>query len=37
VLKELIKSLTFQGVTPDELRYSQQDLEQALNVTLEFA
>lgn len=36
VLDELIKALMFQGITPDELRYSQQDLEKALNVKLEF-
>lgn len=36
VLDELIKALTFQGITPDELRYSQSDLEKILNVKLVF-
>lgn len=36
VLDELIKTLMFQGITPDELRYSQSDLEKALSVKLEF-
>ena len=36
VIDELIKSLMFQGITPDELRYSQRDLEKTLNIKLEF-
>lgn len=36
VIDELIKSLMFQGITPDELRYSQRDLEETLNIKLEF-
>lgn len=36
VINELLKSLMYQGVTPEELRYSQRDLEKALNVKLEF-
>jgi len=36
VIDELIKSLMYQGVTPDELRYSQRDLEKTLNIKLEF-
>lgn len=36
VIEELIKSLMFQGITPDELRYSQRDLEKALNIKLSF-
>src|SRR5690606_25105443 len=35
-LDELIKALNNQGVTPDELRYSQRDLEKALSAKLEF-
>ncbi len=36
VIDELIKSLMYQGLTPDELRYSQKDLEKTLNIKLEF-
>lgn len=36
VLTELIKVLNKQDLPPDELRYSKQDLEKALNVELEF-
>lgn len=36
VLDELIKTLMFQGITPDELRYSQSELEKTLSVKLEF-
>lgn len=36
VIDELIKSLMFQGITPDELRYSQRVLEKTLNIKLEF-
>lgn len=36
VIDELIKALMFQGITPDELRYSQRDLEETLNIKLEF-
>ncbi|MCO5233095.1 MAG: hypothetical protein LC105_03605 [Chitinophagales bacterium] len=36
VIEELIKSLMFQGITPDELRYSQHDLEKSLNIKLKF-
>lgn len=36
VLYELIIALNKQGVTPDELRYSKQDLEKSLNAKLEF-
>ena len=36
VIDELIKSLMYQGVTPDELRYSKRDLEKTLNIKLEF-
>jgi len=36
VLSELIIALNKQGVTPEELRYSKQDLEKSLNVKLEF-
>ncbi|MCB9034179.1 MAG: hypothetical protein H6553_10105 [Chitinophagales bacterium] len=36
VIDELIKSLMYQGLTPDELGYSQRDLEETLNIKLEF-
>lgn len=36
VIDELIKSLSFQGITPDELQYSKQDLEDTLNIKLAF-
>lgn len=36
VIDELIKALMFQGITPNELRYSQRDLEETLNIKLEF-
>jgi hypothetical protein len=36
VLSELIIALNKQGITPDELRYSKQDLEKLLNVKLVF-
>lgn len=36
VIDELIKALMFQGITPDELRYSQRNLEETLNIKLEF-
>lgn len=36
VLSELIIALNKQGVTPDELQYSKQDLEKSLNAKLEF-
>lgn len=36
VIEELVKSLTYQGITPEELRYAQRDLEKALNIKLEF-
>lgn len=36
IIDELIKSLMYQGITPDELRYSQRDLEEALNIKLHF-
>ena len=36
VLSELINALNKQGVTPDELQYSKQDLEKSLNAKLEF-
>lgn len=36
VIEELITSLMLQGITPDELCYSQPDLEKALNIKLEF-
>lgn len=36
VIEELIKSLMFQGITPDELSYSQRRLEEALDIKLKF-
>ena len=36
VLDELIKSLTYQGITPDELRYAQEALENVLDIKLKF-
>ncbi len=36
VLSELIIALNKQGITPDELRYSQRNLEKVLNIKLEF-
>lgn len=36
VIDKLIYSLMYQGITPDELRYSQRDLEKTLNIKLEF-
>lgn len=36
VLTELIKKLQQHGVTPDEIRYSQNQLEETLNVKIEF-
>lgn len=36
VIEELIKTLKFQGVTPDELYHSKSDLEASLNIQLKF-
>lgn len=36
IVDELIKSLMYQGINPDELHYSQRDLEEALNIKLQF-